>query len=356
MNVSGRFVDLILAQFVMVCVQCQTYEETLMLFRDKINPEKYRTEVRPLRNQSKILDVVVIFSLLSIVGIDDIAQSFTCNGFFAFAWKDEMIAWDPKAYSGQTVIHPNPEDIWRPRMILLNTLDKRDVFGDDMAFTIQRRPLFLLINTVLPVIFLSFLNILVFIIPADSGEKIGYGITVLLALSVFLSIVGGMLPRSSKTMPKVTIYLFLLLTISMLTVIDSIIIVYLHHLEEKEVTHRRARNNYTAAFRKVTTLRQAVTGMSGHMPKDLARVGLDAIAVQLKKYDVKPDQCSGSAKGDNEENNSTDEEDKSYVYHNKYKIIGKYIDSVSLVVFLIIWFGVTVGFMLDIAWDHIFFN
>lgn len=62
----------------------------------------------------------------------------------------------------------------------------------------------------------------------------------LLALSVFLSIVGGMLPRSSKSMPEVTMYLFILLIISMLTVLDSIAIVCLHHMEE--VGQPRSRN------------------------------------------------------------------------------------------------------------------
>ncbi|KAK0064712.1 neuronal acetylcholine receptor subunit alpha-6, partial [Biomphalaria pfeifferi] len=56
-------------------------------------------------------------------------------------------------------------------------------------------------------------------------------ITVLLALSVFMSIISGMLPRSS-TLPRVTIYLFILLAISVLTVVDSIIIVYIYNKEE----------------------------------------------------------------------------------------------------------------------------
>ncbi|CAL1535034.1 unnamed protein product, partial [Lymnaea stagnalis] len=287
----------------------------------------YNTDIRPVLDQSKMMEVRVTFSLVSIVEINDVEQSFLINGFLSFTWTDEIVAWNPNDYGGQVVIYPIPEKIWRPRIILMNTLADRDLFDDDkaptvmlsngetgwvpgslfptscelnltnypfdrqtciielvamryitehlqfvaafpnielnyfitngewelqsteliirnfstgensalscvqMKFFLKRRPAFLILNIILPVVFLSFLNILVFVIPVESGEKIGYGITVLLALSVFMSIVSGMLPRSSLNMPNVTIYLFFLLFLSMLTVIDSIIIVYLHHKE-----------------------------------------------------------------------------------------------------------------------------
>ena len=58
-----------------------------------------------------------------------------------------------------------------------------------IIFTIKRRPSFVVMNIILPVVFLALLNILVFLIPVESGEKIGFGITCLLALAVFLSII-----------------------------------------------------------------------------------------------------------------------------------------------------------------------
>ena len=58
------------------------------------------------------------------------------------------------------------------------------------------------------------------------------GITVLLALSVFMSIMSSMLPSSSESMPLMISYIFILMAISVLTVVDSIVIVGLHHMEE----------------------------------------------------------------------------------------------------------------------------
>ena len=75
----------------------------------------------------------------------------------------------------------------------------------------KRRPGFFIVNIVMPVVLLSALNIMVFLIPVDSGEKISYGITVLLALSVFLSIVADMLPRyvSYSVCSSVCLYVLL---------------------------------------------------------------------------------------------------------------------------------------------------
>ncbi|KAK0064709.1 neuronal acetylcholine receptor subunit beta-3 [Biomphalaria pfeifferi] len=165
-----------------------------------------------------------------------------------------------------------------------------------------------------------------------------------------------MLPRSSKSMPEVTLYLFILLIISMLTVLDSIVIVCLHHMEEKETKHLRAKHNYKSAIKKVTTLRQAVTGLNGHAPTGVSKVGLSAIAAKLREQgNAKMIHVPESPdKGNNQENDSLDNDQKSYAEYNKYKIIGKYIDKVSLVVFLVVWLAVTAGFMLDIASPHIF--
>ncbi|GFR77067.1 neuronal acetylcholine receptor subunit alpha-6, partial [Elysia marginata] len=43
-----------------------------------------------------------------------------------------------------------------------------------ISFDLERKPTFLVISILLPTTFLSLLNLLVFLIPVDSGEKISY--------------------------------------------------------------------------------------------------------------------------------------------------------------------------------------
>lgn len=53
---------------------------------------------------------------------------------------------------------------------------------------LQRKPLYYVMNIILPVAFLGFLNILVFVIPVDAGEKMSFSVTVFLSFAVFLTI------------------------------------------------------------------------------------------------------------------------------------------------------------------------
>jgi hypothetical protein len=59
--------------------------------------------------------------------------------------------------------------------------------GINFEFHFKRRPMFLVISIILPVMFISLLNIFVFILPQESGERVGFAITSLLSIVVFLT-------------------------------------------------------------------------------------------------------------------------------------------------------------------------
>ncbi|GFN98792.1 hypothetical protein PoB_002529800 [Plakobranchus ocellatus] len=54
----------------------------------------------------------------------------------------------------------------------------------------------------------------------------------------------SMLPRSSETMPLIISYIFCLMVISVLTVVVSIAIVKIHHMEEKEERALKAQEDH----------------------------------------------------------------------------------------------------------------
>ena len=69
------------------------------------------------------------------------------------------------------------------------------------------------------IIFLGSLTIVVFLIPAESGEKISYSVTVLLAMSVFLSIISTILPRNSDDVCLLAVYLLINVVLGVLAVV-----------------------------------------------------------------------------------------------------------------------------------------
>ena len=77
------------------------------------------------------------------------------------------------------------------------------------TFKLKRKPLYYVINIILPIIFLGLLNGLVFVIPFQSGEKTGYSVTVFLSLAVFLTIISSLLPTNSDNTSILGVYLLL---------------------------------------------------------------------------------------------------------------------------------------------------
>lgn len=68
---------------------------------------------------------------------------------------------------------------------------------------IRRRPLFYVVNLLLPSIFLMVMDIVGFYLPPDSGERVSFKITLLLGYSVFLIIVSDTLPATAIGTPLI---------------------------------------------------------------------------------------------------------------------------------------------------------
>lgn len=86
----------------------------------------------------------------------------------------------------------------------------------------QRRFTYNIVNTVLPIVLLSFLNTLVFRLPANSGEKITLCISILLSFTVFLTIFNENMPRMSTNISYLSIYLCVQLSMSVLGIVASV--------------------------------------------------------------------------------------------------------------------------------------
>ncbi|XP_032221046.1 acetylcholine receptor subunit alpha-like [Nematostella vectensis] len=87
----------------------------------------------------------------------------------------------------------------------------------DVTFhiNIKRKPLFYIFNLVVPCMIILSMILLGFFLPPESGERITLSITILLAMAVFLQLVGESLPRNSETIPLLgTFYIAIMAEIS----------------------------------------------------------------------------------------------------------------------------------------------
>lgn len=107
----------------------------------------------------------------------------------------------------------------------------KDKYESEIIFQIklQRKPKYFIMNIILPVLCLSLLSLLVFLIPVDAGEKMGYSITVFLSFAVFLSIISAELPVNSESTSTLSFYLVLQIGVGTLVLVISAIQLRLHH-------------------------------------------------------------------------------------------------------------------------------
>lgn len=103
------------------------------------------------------------------------------------------------------------------RSVVYSTISHE--FYPDITFniTLRRKTLFYTCNLIIPCVGLSFLTLLTFYLPSESGEKIALCISILLALTVFVLLLNDLIPPTSLVVPLIGKYLsftFFLVTIS----------------------------------------------------------------------------------------------------------------------------------------------
>ncbi|XP_022096448.1 neuronal acetylcholine receptor subunit alpha-9-like [Acanthaster planci] len=101
----------------------------------------------------------------------------------------------------------------------------------DVTFTIviRRRPLFYLFNLLVPCMLISLITVLDFYLPADSGEKVTLGITILLALIVFLLLVAETMPPTSEVVPLIGQYYLATIVLVSGSTAMTVFVLYLHY-------------------------------------------------------------------------------------------------------------------------------
>ena len=77
------------------------------------------------------------------------------------------------------------------------TLKTEDNEFSCLVYTLEfvRRPTYFVMNVIMPSVLINCLCVLNFGVPHETGEKVGYGITVFLAQSVNLMVVSEMMPQ-----------------------------------------------------------------------------------------------------------------------------------------------------------------
>ena len=280
----------------------------------------YNRHVRPAKVWDNPTNVNFSLAIIAIIEFDEVKETISATGKLSLSWHDDFLQWEPGNFSNVSHIHLPQSDIWRPYIVLENSVTSQSELGtpslqvlvdstghvewkpihvfhttcsakvqkfpfdtqvcsmtfeasgyskselnmspehdhiefhefggtsgwtvtetqiltseSDAEFHIvcsikmKRNPVYFVLNIFLPISLLSFLNICVFILPVESGEKASFVVTVFLSLAVFLTIVSGKLPENSEAIAFLNIYVFISTLLSTFIAIVTICEIRIYH-------------------------------------------------------------------------------------------------------------------------------
>ncbi|OWF51092.1 Neuronal acetylcholine receptor subunit alpha-9-II [Mizuhopecten yessoensis] len=99
----------------------------------------------------------------------------------------------------------------------------------ELSMQLSRRPSVLLLNLIFPIFIQMIMNVFVFYLPAECGEKASYSITVFLAVEIFMTIIMDQLPPSSSETPFLNVILFMhLINTAVLCAMTTVSLLFYH--------------------------------------------------------------------------------------------------------------------------------
>ena len=134
-------------------------------------------------------------------------------------------------------------------------------------FNLRRKSTYMVLNVLIPIFTLSLLNTMVFLLEPESGERVGYCITTLLAIAVYMTIIMDTLPPSSTPVPMISYKLVNDLIFSALITVAVILNIRILHMPQKRRVPQWLAKLYNVCTCKRCLKRSVVPG-KGELNED----------------------------------------------------------------------------------------
>ncbi|XP_063157873.1 acetylcholine receptor subunit epsilon isoform X2 [Candoia aspera] len=277
----------------------------------------------PVRRVGEVLKISLKLTLTNLISLNTKEETLTTNVWITQEWVDYRLNFSSEEYDKALRV---PADlVWLPDIVLENNskthnakeielqygLDDntqepaKQIIIDPKAFTengewairhlparqllapttgleapgfseihyflvIQRKPLFYIINIIVPCVLISSLVVLVYFLPAQAGgQKCTVSISVLLAQTVFLFLIAQKVPETSLSVPLIGKYLLFVMTVATLIVMNCVVV--LNVSLRSPSTHLMSPNLKHLFLKILPHYLGSTIGPAGDEPQDASR-------------------------------------------------------------------------------------
>jgi hypothetical protein len=236
---------------------------------------------------------------------------------------------------------------WKLSGTSLNTTIQANRSILTFTVTLERRPIYFMINMIIPVVLLGILNSLSFVLPPTAGERMGFATNIFLTFAVYLTILAQNLPETSKPMSTMVYYLVIMLAVSSLTTFVTILSLRIYAKEEDNtpvpwvliyifgfLTCRLCRKSqFTPKKRKKRSESKQMLTKEIQMNEDATEVKRDLSGDSKTIFDGEESTVKTMEYVD-EVSDNEDEEEEACRYGITWIVIGKTVDKALFLIFM----------------------
>ncbi|XP_057391594.1 acetylcholine receptor subunit epsilon isoform X2 [Balaenoptera acutorostrata] len=241
--------------------------------------DNYDPGRRPVQKPGDTVTITLKVTLTNLISLNEKEETLTTNVWIGIDWHDYRLNYSKGDFGGIETLRVPSELVWLPEIVLENnsqtysaeevelafavdddgdTISNIDI--DTEAYTengewainfcpgvirrhdggsadgpgdteviytliIRRKPLFYVINIIVPCVLISGLVLLAYFLPAQAGgQKCTVSINVLLAQTVFLFLIAQKIPETSLSVPLLGRYLIFVMVVATLIVMNCVIV------------------------------------------------------------------------------------------------------------------------------------
>lgn len=90
---------------------------------------QYDRMSRPVKNHLTQTKVDMRITINEFVELDTVNSLLVTDAWFHISWRDELLSWEPNDYQQLKQIHMNPNEIWKPDIVLINTANQENLLN-----------------------------------------------------------------------------------------------------------------------------------------------------------------------------------------------------------------------------------